>query len=664
MDSFRKYLPCTFGAFFGRFSRLTEVQMRSIQPVLSGKDTLLCAPTASGKTEAYAAPLVERIMGGDRRGIKLLFVSPTRALANDLKRRLEVRMEEVGVAFGRYTGEHKERTAGKFPTVAVTTPEALDSLVARRPGILGNLTAVVLDEIHVLDGTPRGDQLRVLLHRLACGKDGRFQRVAASATIADPAGLAHRYLENSDIVTAGGGRSIRARAFDGMGVTDVARHVETLAKHGFRKVLIFCNARNEVELFSSELKGRTVFGRKVFPHHGSLARQVRERTERQFLDAPAALCVATLTLELGIDIGTVDYVLLLGVPPSVENLLQRSSRGSRRGDTIRVGYACRNEGERLLYRVLFSRGATGDFCVDPYAFRPGVLVQQALVCAGSENTVTAERLEACLPPDVRGEVPRDFAGRVLERMVQFDLLEACGGGRYVLSEAEDRKYDRGLLHGNIASPRDIKVVDRLTGDEVGGIASGRGTDMERLQIGGMGRRGVMEDGDRLLTDAAPGGVPARFTSRPLPGMTFRLARAVAAELGVGDGQVVQRRSGDGFSIVHGLGTAGSLLLRQCLIPVVGKARINRLTPITVHLLRPLEALPRPTDADLSILLTSRERGLASMAAMGPFHRFLPGDMRRRAVRAATYLDGVVRFLADAEFIREDDKPAPGVWDLL
>ena len=233
-----------------------------------------------------------------------------------------------------------------------------------------------------------------------------------------------------------------------------------------------------------------------------------------------------------------------------------------------------------------------------------------------------------------------------------------------MSEAEDRKYDRGLLHGNIASPRDIKVVDRLTGDEVGGIASGRGTDMERLQIGGMGRRGVMEDGDRLLTDAAPGGVPARFTSRPLPGMTFRLARAVAAELGVGDGQVVQRRSGDGFSIVHGLGTAGSLLLRQCLIPVVGKARINRLTPITVHLLRPLEALPRPTDADLSILLTSRERGLASMAAMGPFHRFLPGDMRRRAVRAATYLDGVVRFLADAEFIREDDKPAPGVWDLL
>jgi len=664
MDSYRRQLPRTFGTFFGRFSRLTEVQVRGIQPVLSGRDTLLCAPTASGKTEAFAAPLVERVMGGERRGLELLVVSPTRALANDLKRRLEVRMEAVGVAFGRYTGEHKERTAGKLPAVAVATPEALDSLLARRPGVLAGLRAVVLDEIHVLDGTPRGDQVRILLHRLAHVVGGRFQRVAASATIADPSGLAHRYLEDAEIVTAGGGRSIRARAFDGMGVTDVARHVDELARHGFRKLLLFCNARNEVELFSTELRGRTVFGDRVFPHHGSLARQVRERTERQFLDAPAAVCVATLTLELGIDIGTVDYVLLLGVPPSVENLLQRSGRGSRRRDTIRVGYACRHEGERLLFRVLFSRGARGDFCVDPYAFRPGVMVQQALVCAGSENDVTAERLEAFLPPALREEVPQDFAGRVLERMAAFDLLEACRGGRYVLSEAEDRKYERGIVHGNIGSPRDITVVDRLTGDEVGGIAPVSGMDMGRLQIGGAGRRGVVEDGGRLLTDAAPGGTPARFSSRPLPGMTFHLARAVAAELGVGDGQVVQRRSGDGFCIVHGLGTAGSLLLRQCLIPVVGKARILGLTPITVQLREPLKALPRPGDADVTTLLTARDKGFASMVAMGPYHRFLPRDMRHRAVRAATYLDGVVTFLAGAEFIRYDDRPAPRVWELV
>jgi len=660
----RAQLPRTFGAFLGRFAHPTEVQTRGIPPILAGKDTLLCAPTATGKTEAYAAPLVERVLAGPKGGVRLLLVSPTRALANDLKRRLEVRMDDVGVPFGRYTGEHKERAAGKLPIVVVTTPEALDSLLARRPRTLRDLVGVVLDEIHILDGTPRGDQLRILLHRLERVTERPVQRVAASATVAAPEDLAARYLSEAEIVATGGSRTIRAKAFDGAGLDDVARHLNAIARQGFRKVLCFCNSRNDVERFAAGLRNRTAFGDKVYPHHGSLARRVRERTERLFLESTAAVCAATLTLELGIDIGTVDYVLLLGVPPSVENLTQRIGRGSRRGDTIRVGYACAHPGEELLYRVLFSLSASGRFCADPYAFRPGVFVQQAMVLAGAEDYVTARRLDAISPPEIRSGLPAHFSRELLAHLAEKKLLESAGRGRYVLSEAADRKYERGVLHSNIDSGQDLPVVDRLTGEIVGEVAPREGRDSRRLQIAGAGRREVRIANGRLLTDGAAGGEPARFQSRPLPGMAFHLAREIAGELGAKPNQLVLRRGGGGFILLHGLGAVGGLLLRESLTPVVGKARIGDVTPITLQLSKPIDRIEPPEKALAAGLLASRERRLAALAGMGPYHRFLPKTVRLQALRGAVHLDGVLDFLSRAALIKEEHRAAPRVWELL
>ena len=106
----RELLPATLGPWFGRFDAPTEVQRRGVPPIRAGRDVLLCSATASGKTEAFAAPaaeLVRETVGGPATA---LFVAPTRALCNDLKRRLEGPMQRVDVSFGRYTGEHKERT--------------------------------------------------------------------------------------------------------------------------------------------------------------------------------------------------------------------------------------------------------------------------------------------------------------------------------------------------------------------------------------------------------------------------------------------------------------------------------------------------------------------------------------------------------------------------
>ncbi len=112
----REILPRSYGAFFTGFRRLSPVQIQGIPPILAGRSVLLSAPTASGKTEAFAAPAAEIVLDAPRRGgLLVLIVSPTRALANDLKRRLEARYAELHIPFGRRTGEHKETVGGRLP---------------------------------------------------------------------------------------------------------------------------------------------------------------------------------------------------------------------------------------------------------------------------------------------------------------------------------------------------------------------------------------------------------------------------------------------------------------------------------------------------------------------------------------------------------------------
>ena len=145
----------TWAPFFGRFGRLTPPQRAAIPPILRGDDVLLAAPTATGKTEAVCAPLVERRIarGSDW---KVLYVSPTRALVNDLYERLSPALSDLQVRVVRRTGDHHD-TIPVGPSVIITTPESFDSLLCRgKTGsgvdaghVLANVTAVVLDEIHL-----------------------------------------------------------------------------------------------------------------------------------------------------------------------------------------------------------------------------------------------------------------------------------------------------------------------------------------------------------------------------------------------------------------------------------------------------------------------------------------------------------------------------------
>ena len=193
-------LRLAWPAFFQSFGRLTEVQRKAIPGIYQGQDILICSPTASGKTEAVCAPLVERYIHR-KDDWTILYICPTRALVNDLYYRLEGPLIRMGVTLVRRTGDHRD-TKEDTAKVVLTTPESFDSLMCRgrlpkeKGHILANVVAIVLDEVHLLAGTPRGEQVRWLIERLRRLKlqaleeswicNTEIQVVGLSATLENP----------------------------------------------------------------------------------------------------------------------------------------------------------------------------------------------------------------------------------------------------------------------------------------------------------------------------------------------------------------------------------------------------------------------------------------------------------------------------------------------
>lgn len=632
-------MPVTFGSWFSRFSELYEIQECGIPAVVAGGDVLLCSPTASGKTETYAAPAAELVLRTGCQSATVLIVSPTRALANDLKRRLEGLMGLIQVPFGRYTGEHKEKVGGRIPSISVVTPEALDSLLARRPQALRGVRMVILDEIHVLDGTARGDHLLVLLHRLERAAQERPQRVAASATVERPAELAARYLRNASTITVPQPRRILGRSFDGRDPKSMAAHLEFLADHGFKKILVFCRSRNQLENLTAKLSGRTGFGDAVFAHHGSLARSLRERNERLFLQAPKGVCFATLTLEMGIDIGTVDYVLLAHVPASVSSLLQRIGRGSRRTGVSRCGYVVEDAGELFLFETFLRLAQEGRLCEPPWGFRPSIVVQQALVMACANAYLELADLEHAIPPSLRAELGPDACKRILEQAVEVGWLERSGRDRFVPSEDVESRYERGTLHSNISDTSSVEVVDRVTGDVVGHVA---GVEQREIELGGRERRIVHAGERRILTDAGSEASPACFRSAAPPLVSFALARACVGELGVAPGSIAWVSENGPAVLLHGLGTIGAVFLLQLLRVSTGA------TPFTMSMPVPPERLPCPSEEQIDAFIGANCVWLARALAPGPFVRGVPRELEAASLRRRSGIDEVAEFLRSAQ----------------
>ena len=331
-------------AFYGRFPSLRPAQEAAIEPLLAGQNVVVAASTGSGKTEAVVAPLVSRYWreAAETDSLFLLYIAPTKALVNDLEKRLHLPLTSIGLRVGLRHGDRDDLVSGQRPHVLITTPELLEVLVFRQDRALDGVQAVVVDEAHLLYNTQRGLQLSILLKRLESRLGRALQWAAASATIGDLRAI--RNFLFGPLVEALFIQDETRRSIDSQ-IVPVGSEDDLLARAcrwmaGEGKFLMFANSRKECERLAEVLQRDPTVRPYVFTHYSSLSSSVRVETEQKFASAKTAICIATSTLELGIDIGDIDAVMLWGLPGGVELFLQRIGRSNRRSQTNTTVVRC------------------------------------------------------------------------------------------------------------------------------------------------------------------------------------------------------------------------------------------------------------------------------------------------------------------------------------
>lgn len=320
---------------------LRPSQAEAIEPVVSGKNTLLLAPTAGGKTEAASFPILSRMLTENWRGVSVLYVCPIRALLNNLEPRLAQYAGLVGRQAALWHGDvgqgQKRKVLRELPDLLLITPESIEGmLVSRRvehQALFAGLQAVVVDELHAFAGDDRGWHLLAIIARLERLVGRPLQRVGLSATVGNPEELAEWLTVGRPVVVAG--RSTVSPDADVMldhvGSLDNAALVLSRLHRG-EKRLVFCDSRGKVEQLAAGLQASGV---RTFVSHSSLGADARRQAEEAFARERDCVIVATSTLELGLDVGDLDRVIQIDAPSTVSSFLQRMGRTGRRSGSRR-----------------------------------------------------------------------------------------------------------------------------------------------------------------------------------------------------------------------------------------------------------------------------------------------------------------------------------------
>ena len=363
-----------------------EIQSKAVVPIYNGQNALLVSATASGKTEAAAIPIVARLMEDKQKSV-CLYIAPTRALLNNLLSRLENPLHQMGMEIAIRTGDRPLKTYTKLLPFILTTPESLDVLLCKNYSFLKNVKFAICDEIHQLLGTPRGAQLLFLLERLKLLQTGQspfLQRVALSATLGNPREVGNWFTAEdkpAKIIITSAKRTIPSR-FCWVDRRQTIRDIVSTCKT--KKILIFVNSRRVCDDLFLELNGLLPY--RTFIHYSTLNRQQREHVESQFKSSAYAICIATSTLELGIDIGSIETVILYEPPQSTINFLQRIGRGGRRSSESPVIMVLNSSLDLLKFLSMSSLATEGIVeDVSPGQFYSVVIQQIFSYIAGKNN---------------------------------------------------------------------------------------------------------------------------------------------------------------------------------------------------------------------------------------------------------------------------------------
>ncbi len=660
----KRLLIKTWFPFFARFGSLTEIQKKAIPVILKGENSLLISPAATGKTEAVVAPVIERIIASSFSNPAILYISPTRALVNDLFRRLEDPISALNLTIKRKTGDRPTFDERKPPFLLLTTPESFDSLLCRHPKVFKNLKAVILDELHLLDSNPRGDQLRCLLKRLSLINPS-LQFTALSATIEDKR-MAERYFPNPVVIETGEkreieyqllpiGRNERGKITERCREELVKRLFNYLKENSLRKILFFFNARSLAESFSKSLS-KDIFEKRVWVHHASLTKERREEVEGCMNRERIGILCATSTLELGIDIGDIDCVCLYRPPFSVSSLLQRIGRGNRRRDKIFAIGIYENPFERLLFEIFFSGAREGRFYEKTYRKSLSTLPQQIISYSFQRRrigTTLASLYNALTPIYSEEEIKATF-----DHLLEEGFLTSQKRGIYFLSPALERKVELGKIHTNIQEKSfgEYMVFDIITGKEIGIIYYPR----EKFILGGRTWEMVEIREKEKRIYAKPlreeEGATKIFEGTGTGGYFYLLAQKIKKTLfpGLAENEFPYFREKRSLYAFHFLGSLYGSFLEGCYrkeglewIDIGGKVF---LTPADNLWGSERIYLPIPKRETIELQISEWLFRLEDALGVGSFFRLLPDDLKIRDLAIALDIAGLIEFMKGLEFV--------------
>jgi ATP-dependent Lhr-like helicase len=542
--------------FRHRFGEPTAAQCLAWPALAAGRDLLLCAPTGSGKTLAAFLPILDRLLAEPAGpGIRCLYVTPLKALGTDARRNLRLHLRgirdfaptaggasrrvRVGLRTGDTTSRERHRFRRRPPDILLTTPESLAVLLCQPAAVslFAGLHWVVVDEVHALAANKRGADLAVSLERLAALANDPPQRIGLSATCRPPAEAA-RFLTGWDTELGDARPCTIAEVADTAPLTLMVEPLEEaggflnrlvdrlgqeLAAH--RTTLIFVNVRSFAERLAWALRRQfPAWDESIAVHHSALAAARRRSVERRLKRGRLRAVVSSTSLELGIDIGSVDAVVLVHPPGNVVRLLQRVGRGGhgpgrpRRGLVLTAGAA-----ELLEAAVTGARCAGQPPQPEPLyvpAWPLDVLCQQLLGMAAQRAWSADEAFDL-----VRGAYPY----RDLPRS-EFDACLHYLSGRH----ADGRAWLPARLawEGDTFTIRDERTA-RLLQRNVGTILAEEPRVVLLAEAGS--RTGVPEDSPPVWP---VGQVDEAFADRLQPGDRFLL-----------DGRCLEYRHTDGFALV-------------------------------------------------------------------------------------------------------------------
>ncbi len=408
---------------------------------------LLIAPTGGGKTLAGFLPTLAALADGQHCGLHTLYISPLKALAADIKRNLRTPVDDMNLPIriedrtGDTSYTQKRRQRADPPHILLTAPESLALLTSYEdaPRIFKGLKRIIVDEIHALAESKRGDQLMLALSRLQTLAPD-LRRVGLSATVEDPAAIARtlaRHPDPCEIINADPGPApdiamlttdARPPWTGGGAKYAIPAVLEQVRQH--KTTLIFHNTRAQAEIFFHNLWLANTDDLPIGIHHGSLAREQRERVEAAMVAGHLRAIVCTGSLDLGIDWGDVDLVIQIGAPKNVKRLVQRIGRANHRYNApSKALLVPANRFEVVECVAALEAVKAHDLDGDPQGPGPrDVLCQHILI------TACARPFDA---NDLFNEVTAVGAYSALTRAAFDDCLDFCATGGYAL-----RAYDK------------------------------------------------------------------------------------------------------------------------------------------------------------------------------------------------------------------------------